>query len=167
MAKKGVKKKGVSKKEGKKKRKRIAWKNIRVPEELHSWLKRNSTIQEKAMHKVIRDLILERGKQLRDIDKLTWYSFKLINGYAMWKQTYSIVSSLPEKEQKRFYGVEKAQREKLLNTIEQIEARLNIDLSDLREMIDNVNDKLTGKEISKLNDAFKRAMEKILMKLAE
>ena len=163
MAKKGVKKKG----KGKKKRKKIAWKSIRVPEEIHAWLKRNATAQEKAMHHVIRDLIFQRGKQFRDIDKLTWYAFKLINGYVMWKQTLAMKELVDEDKMRTFEEYLKLQRNKFMITIEQIESRLGISLNYLKDTLEKVDEPLKGRDVAKLNDAVKASVEKILMKLAE
>jgi len=161
------------------KKKKTVWKSIKVPYEVHTILKAKAKRENVAMHKAIVSAILaaEDGDlaeaaekipvQAKNIDKALWYCFKLVNGVAMYKQALimkgrisgAYVTAMEE------YRVE--QREKLFNTLNQIEERLKVDLTEVQKQIKALEKNTTGRDIMGLNDTLKKAMLQIINKVVE
>jgi len=80
------------------KRKKIIWKTIKVPKEVHTALKTKAKRENVAMHKVVVSAMLASevkdisevaekvSLKAKDIDRAVWYNLKLVNGIAMYKQ---------------------------------------------------------------------------------
>jgi len=161
------------------KRKKTVWKSIKVPSEVHTFIKVKAKRENVAMHKVIvsaalasevKDIseVAEKiSLKAKNIDKAIWYNLKLVNGIAMYKQLLKLkgkvsgayVTAMDE------YRVE--QRKKLSNTINQIEKRLKVDLDEVRDAIEELEERYDNKVTMKLNDAVKKAMFAIINKVVE
>lgn len=153
---------------------KIVWKTIKVPEQVHMVLKAKSKSGNMAIHKVIVSAILsaesgdlaEAAEKLplsaKNVDKAVWYCLKLVNGIAMYKQALRISSMIDAAESEQIHLYVKGQREKLMNTIEQIEKRLKVDLDEVRDAIEEMEQNGDGKTVAKLNDVVKKAMLRII-----
>jgi len=159
------------------KRKKIVWKTVKVPEQLHTVLKAKARKSKQAMHKVIVSAILmaedrdlaEAAEKLpasaKNIDKAVWYCLKLVNGIAMYKQALRISTMIDAAEGEQILAYTRGQREKLMNTIDQIEKRLKVDLTEVIEKIEEMEESTHGKAIKNLNDVVKKAMFQIITKV--
>jgi len=59
------------------------------------------------------------------------------------------------------------QRKKLMRTINQIEKRLKLDLTEIQELIEELEERYDNKITMKLNDTVKKAMFQIINKVVE
>lgn len=89
-----------------------------------------------------------------DIDRNIWYAFKLANSVAQLK---FVVEEIGDDSKVRKYMGYTNQ------TVEQIENRLNIDLSNVRKAIKKFVDNPNGETKKILNDETKFAMAKIIL----
>jgi len=153
---------------------KIKWKTIKVPEQVHTVLKAKAKSGDMAIHKVIVSAILAaEDKDLADaatklpvsaknVDKAVWYCLKLVNGIAMYKQALKISEMIDAAESEQIAMYVKGQREKLMNTIQQIEKRLKVDMADVVEAVEEMEENGDGKIVAKLNDVVKKAMLRII-----
>ena len=166
-----VRKKRV-KKVGKKSK--TVWKSIKVPEGLHTILKKNAKKKGIAMHKLISELLLgsneilyyELRKKLtgeaKDVDRAMWYAFKLANGISMFKQAVIISNKIDSAECEQIAKIVDNELNKILRTIEQIEKRCKVELSDLKDAIIAYANGDESIKTYVLNDMVKLAMMKII-----
>lgn len=89
-----------------------------------------------------------------DIDRNIWYAFKLVNSIAQLKLVVEEMRDNKKISKYINYTME---------TIEQIENRLNIDLSNVRKAIKKFVDNPNGENKKKLNDETKFIMAKITL----
>jgi len=163
--------------------KKKVWKTIKVPQEIYELLIAMKREEGKAFWKIITEAITESEEEAtakiaekmaskaKELDKALWYGFKLVNGMAMYKQTVSLANAY------NTYGSEfgdalvtehvKDQKEKFVKTVNQIEKRLNVDLTEVLNAAEEVEEKPKGKTIAKLNDEVKKAMIKIIARVVE
>lgn len=158
-------------------KKKIVWKNVKVPEEVHTALKQKAKQENTAMHKVIAsallaaenvDLAEASGKLLaasKNVDKALWYCLKLVNGIAMYKQALKISNMIDAAEGEQIAEYTKSQYEKLMNTLDQIEKRLRVDMDEVRDAIKEMEGSIDGKTTAKLNGTVKKAMLGIINKV--
>jgi len=159
------------------KRKKTVWKSIKVPSEVHTFLKVKAKRENVAMHKVIvsaalasevKDIseVAEKvSLKAKNVDRAVWYNLKLVNGIAMYKQLLKLkgkVSGVYTTEMDEYRA---EQRKKLFNTINQIEKRLKVDLTEIQELIEELELNYDNKITMKLNDAVKKAMFAIINKV--
>jgi len=161
--------------------KKKVWKTVKIPEEVYELLvaiksqngkpfwkiimEALTTSEEKATTEVVEKI----ADKVKELDKALWYSFKLVNGMAMYKQTVVLADAY------NTYGSEfgdalvteyvKDQKEKFTKTIDQIEKRLNVDLTEILNAIEEVEENPKGKTIARLNDEVKKAMLKIIARV--
>jgi len=163
--------------------KKKVWKTIKLPQEIYELLIAMKREKGKAFWKIIAEAITESEEKattevvekmagkVKELDKAIWYSFKLVNGMAMYKQTVSLADAY------NTYGNEfgdvlvkeyvKDQKEKFTKTVSQIEKRLNVDLTGVLNAIEEVEEDLRGKTVARLNDEVKKAMIKIIARVVE
>jgi len=163
--------------------KKRVWKTIKLPQEIYELLIAMKTEKGKAFWKIIAEAITESEEEatakiaekiadkVKELDKALWYCFKLVNGMAMYKQTVSLAEAY------NTYGSEfgdvltkeyvKGQKEKFIKTIDQIERRLNVDLTKILDAVDELEENPKGKVVAKLNDEVKKAMLKIIARVVE
>jgi len=161
------------------KRKKTVWKSIKVPRETHIFLKAKAKRENVAMHKVIVSVALASeikdisevaekiSLKAKDIDRAIWYNLKLINGIAMYKQLLKLRGRISGAYVTEMHEYRQEQRRKLMRTIEQIEKRLKVDLTEIQELIEELESKYDNKVTMKLNDAVKKAMFQIINKVVE
>jgi len=126
-----------------------------------------TTSEEKATTEVVEKI----ADKVKELDKALWYNFKLVNGMAMYKQTVALAEAY------NIYGSEfgdalvtehvKDQKEKFMKTIDQIEKRLNVDLTEVLNAAEEVEENPKGKTIARLKDEVKKAMIKIFARVVE
>ncbi|MBW2561594.1 MAG: hypothetical protein JRE40_12175 [Deltaproteobacteria bacterium] len=131
---------------------RTKWKTVKVPSEVHKVLKAKAKETNQAMHRVITSAILtaenkdlaEAAQKLpasaKNVDKAIWYCLKLVNGIAMYKQALKISTMIDAVEGEQIYSYTQSQREKLMNTIDQIEKRLKVDLTEVIEAVEEMEE---------------------------
>jgi len=161
------------------KKKKTVWKSIKVPSEVHTFLKAKAKRENVAMHKVIvsaalasevkdiSELAEKVSLKAKNIDKAVWYNLKLVNGIAMYKQLLKLKGKLSGAYTTEMDEYRLEQRRKLMRTIEQIEKRLKVDLTDVQELIEELELNYDNKITMKLNDAVKKAMFAIINKVVE
>ncbi|RLG33791.1 hypothetical protein DRN97_04180 [Methanosarcinales archaeon] len=153
------------------------WKSIKIPLSLYQTITAVASRENTTKYHVIASALAKTGKlsdeefeellakNIMAVDRRVWYSFKLINGFAMFKQL-AIVSNFPSlqrnKEIKEYVEKEK---KKFLGTIEQVEKRLKVDLSDIRKIVEYISGDNSGTEVAKINDTVKRKVIEILTKV--
>jgi len=157
-----------------KKGKKIVWKTVKVPKELHKVLKSKAQETNQPIHGLITSLIIASEDEdlasasvslkgsAKNIDKAIWYCLKLTNGIGMHKQALRISNLIDAAEGDQIKQLVENSREKLMQTIDQIENRLKVDLSDVVEAIEEIEENGDGKTIAKLNETVKKAMFRII-----
>jgi len=161
------------------KRKKTIWKSVKIPSEVHTFLKVKAKRENVAMHKVILSTALmseikdisevaeKVSLKAKDIDKAIWYNLKLVNGIAMYKQLLKLRGKISGAYTTEMNEYRLEQRKKLMRTIEQIEKRLKVDLTEIQELIEKLELNYDNKVTMKLNDAVKKAMFQIINKVVE
>jgi len=165
------------------KKKKTVWKTIKVPAHVHKALKSKATSGKVAMHKIISSaLIVAEDKDLvevgekvskiaKDIDRVVWYAFKLSNSVAMFKRTVNVLDDAILKDSSgsdlAISNKINSELQRTIRTVEQIESRLDLDLTEVKDAIYNFIEERDGKATRDLNDAVKKAMVKIINKVVE
>ena len=88
-----------------------------------------------------------------DIDRNVWYAFKLVNSIAQLKFA---IEEFNDESRINLY------KNLTMQTINQIEERLGVDLKDVRKAIDKFLENPNGRTKANLNDETKMAMVRIL-----
>jgi len=142
------------------------WTHIAVPLVLKKLIKRISTSQGIPMCKVVENAIavtlvkkraLVRGKKRvvgYTVDRDFWYAFKLANTISYVKA--AIDFELNNAEVDKWFN-------KAIETIEQIEDRLNLDFSDLKKKLKKYVENKSWNYKKDVNDETKLAMTKIMV----
>lgn len=88
-----------------------------------------------------------------DIDRNVWYAFKLVNSIAQLKFA---IEEFNDESRINLY------KNLTMQTINQIEERLGVDLKDVKKAIDKFLENPNGRTKANLNDETKMAMVRIL-----
>lgn len=143
----------------------MGWKSIGVKEDLKKIVdevaKRRGFKKYQVVELAIRQFVKEQkyGKKEKkyhwgyDIDRNVWYAFKLVNSVAQLKFA---VEEFNDEDRVSFY------KKLAMQTINQIEERLGVDLDNVRKALEKFLENPTGKNKANLNDETKMAMVRIL-----
>jgi len=125
------------------------WRRINVPENVYREIARIASSQKTAMWKVLVEMVstyraARRDTQKRPVsDKVAWYVTKLAMSAGEFRGN-------PDPQN----------RDLLLQTIEQIESRLKVDLSELKSVVRSYDGSAMSRKA--LNDTVKLAVMKIM-----